>query len=140
MLASSNPIKGYFVATRADNPSFAKVFEVTAGTEEETYYRLTVARIFESGGSWANNTPVKVAFIRNGDKGDPGEPGLNGAPGPQGPSGVPGPAGLPGSAGPPGETGPPGPAGAPGPAAVWPPHILPRGDLAMGDFTQASPP
>jgi hypothetical protein len=28
----------------------------------------------------------------------------------------------------------PEPAGPPGPAAVWPTHILPRGDLAMGEF------
>jgi hypothetical protein len=128
MLASTNPIKGYFVATRTDNPSYAKVFAVTAGTDADGYYRLTVVRIFESGGSWANNTPAKVAFIRNGDKGDTGAPGatgpagaqglqgLTGTPGPAGPAGSEGPQGLQGPQGLSGATGPQGTDGADGPA------------------------
>jgi hypothetical protein len=92
--------------------------------------------------------PQGVAGISGatGPTGPPGAPGpegpvgATGTAGIQGPPGVAGPAGLPGSVGPLGEIGPQGPAGPPGPAAVWPTHILPRGDLAMGEFTQGSPP
>jgi hypothetical protein len=158
MLASTNPIKGYFVATRTDNPSFAKVFEVSAGATADGYYQLTVARIFESGGSWADNTPVKVAFIRNGDKGDAGVAGPkgdNGDPGPMGPQGPAGPAGLTGASGPigpqgptgpVGDLGPAGPAGSTGPAGPQGPagpaltRVEPQGDLSMGEFTQEPTP
>jgi Collagen triple helix repeat (20 copies) len=115
MLASTNPVKGYFVATRADNPSYVKVFAVTAGTDASGYYQLTVFRIIESGGSWADNTPAKVAFIRNGDKGDPGAPGATGPAGPIGPKGDTGIAGATGDPGPAGPVGPAGPAGPLGP-------------------------
>lgn len=149
MLASTNPVKGYFVATRADNPSFAKVFEVTAGTNGSGYYLLSVVRIFESGGSWADNAPVKVAFVRNGDKGDVGPAGANGDPGvagvtgPQGPAGpmgltgAPGPAGVPGVDGAPG---PAGPAGQQGPPGTFATRLEPQGDLSMGEFTHGPTP
>ena len=75
-----------------------------------------------------------------GSIGPEGPAGVAGPVGPPGPEGVAGPPGLTGPAGPPGEIGSQGAAGPPGPAAVWPPHILPRGDLAMGEFTQGSPP
>lgn len=119
MLASTNPIKGYFVATQADNPSYAKVFAVTAGTDASGYYQLTVARIVETGGSWANNTPTKVTFIRNGDKGDVGTAGAQGAMGPAGPIG---PKGDTGTAGATGDAGPAGPMGVPGPIGLTGPQ------------------
>jgi len=91
----------------------------------------------EGGPVWALQGNIR------GPQGTAGSEGIAGAPGAAGlagPPGVQGPPGLPGSAGPPGEIGLQGPAGPPGPAAVWPTHILPRGDLAMGEFTQGSPP
>jgi hypothetical protein len=143
MLQSTNPVKGYFIATRRDNPSWAKMFAVSAGTPTNGYYTLSVARIFESGGSWANNTPVKVTFIRNGDKGDTGIAGANGSPGPAGPQGLmglQGNSGPQGVAGPGGDPGPVGPIGPQGPAGVTPTHIQPQGDLSMGEFTQGQTP
>jgi hypothetical protein len=128
MLASTNPIKGYFVATRADNPSYAKVFAVTAGTDAEFYYRLTVVRIFESGGSWPDNTPVKVAFIRNGDKGDKGDPGAQGVTGQAGPIGPKGDAGIAGATGDAGPAGPVGPSGPLGPQGVEGPQGIAGAD------------
>src|SRR6266404_2486276 len=78
--------------------------------------------------------------------------GDKGAVGPQGPVGPAGQAGVPGPTGPRGEIGVQGPQGAvgspgapgvegpPGPPAVWPTHILPQGDLSMGEFIQGTPP
>ncbi len=75
-----------------------------------------------------------------GANGIDGVAGIAGPAGPQGPTGVPGPIGPSGLAGPPGATGSQGPAGPAGPAAVWPTRVAPQGDLAMGEFTQGSPP
>jgi collagen triple helix repeat protein len=90
-----------------------------------------------------------------GIPGPPGVPGATGSTGPVGPAGsqgVQGPQGIAGPAGPAGVSGdigpvgpigpigPAGPAGPPGPPAVWPTRIEPRGDLAMGEFTQGPPP
>ena len=75
-----------------------------------------------------------------GPEGSAGPQGLEGPPGatgPKGDAGLQGVAGAPGPQGPAGSTGPEGP---PGPAAVWPTHILPQGDLSMGEFTQGTPP
>ncbi len=95
-------------------------------------------KITDNGGPiWALQGNLRGPQGPAGSEGPAGPAGANGIPGPRG---DPGPAGLPGSAGAPGETGLPGPAGPPGPAAVWPPQILPRGDLAMGEFTQGPPP
>ena len=91
----------------------------------------------EGGPVWALQGNIRGP---QGSAGAEGPAGGAGPVGPSGPAGVAGPPGLLGPAGPPGEIGLPGPAGPPGPAAVWPPHILPRGDLAMGNFTQGSPP
>lgn len=86
---------------------------------------------------WALQGNIRGA---QGATGPEGPAGTTGTPGMPGPPGVQGPAGLPGQPGSRGEIGPPGAAGPPGPAAVWPPHLLPRGDLAMGEFTHGSPP
>jgi hypothetical protein len=84
-----------------------------------------------------------------GATGASGPPGATGSTGPIGPAGSSGPPGPSGSAGlnggigpigPIGPVGPVGPAGPAGPAAVWPLRIAPQGDLAMGEFTQGSPP
>ena len=107
---------------------------------------------------------LEVSLSRIGPAGPQGPPGAPGTPGPTGPpgatgsigpvgpagsQGLQGPQGIPGSAGiagPPGPQGPTGPAGAasprglPGPPAVWPTHIAPHGDLAMGEFTQGPQP
>jgi hypothetical protein len=75
-----------------------------------------------------------------------GAQGPAGADGPAGSTGPPGIVGPPGVAGSPGPIGPTGPmglighTGPPGPAAIWPTRIAPRGDLAMGEFTQGPPP
>jgi Collagen triple helix repeat (20 copies) len=86
------------------------------------------------------------------EKGDDGAVGPQGPLGPAGRDGAPGVAGVKGdiglqgpegpmgSQGFPGPTGPVGPSGPQGPAAVWPTHILPQGDISMGEFTQGLPP
>jgi len=112
MLESTNPVKGYLVAVRPDNPRWMKMFAVTSGVEAGGYYRLGVLRIVEVGGTWPNNTPVKLTFIRNGDKGDAGTAGAQGPMGPAGPMGA---KGDPGTAGATGDAGPAGPMGAQGP-------------------------
>jgi hypothetical protein len=91
----------------------------------------------EAGPTWALQGNVRGA---QGPAGPEGPVGTTGPTGAQGPAGLQGPPGASGVAGPPGDTGPQGPAGPPGPAAVWPTHILPQGDLGMGEFTQGSPP
>ena len=78
-----------------------------------------------------------------GPSGADGAAGANGPIGPVGPMGVAGPIGAigpAGAAGPAGPQGDLGPQGPPGPPAVWPIRIEPRGDLAMGEFTQGPPP
>jgi hypothetical protein len=75
-----------------------------------------------------------------GDVGAEGAKGEVGTQGPAGPAGPPGPSGPAGMSGGIGPVGPIGPAGPAGPAAVWPIRIAPQGDLAMGEFTQGSPP
>lgn len=78
-----------------------------------------------------------------------GSPGLKGPPGPQGPpgnagqsgrDGLPGSAGLQGPQGPPGEIGPQGAEGRQGPAGATALRVNPRGDIAMGAFTQGEKP
>ncbi len=87
-----------------------------------------------------------------------GSPGLTGPPGPQGPQGpqgplgktgqtgqtgregLPGPAGLQGPQGPAGEIGPQGGEGRQGPAGASAVRVNPRGDIAMGAFTQGEKP
>lgn len=94
----------------------------------------------ENGPVWASQGNIRGA---QGLAGPEGPPGVTGPAGTQGPPGLPGPAGFAGPAGVNGEIGPMGPigpSGPPGPAAVWPTHILPRGDLAMGEFTEGAPP
>ncbi|MEN3370779.1 MAG: hypothetical protein V7609_2922 [Verrucomicrobiota bacterium] len=75
-----------------------------------------------------------------GPAGSEGPVGATGSTGSQGPAGLQGPPGLSGPGGSPGAPGSQGSAGPPGPAAVWPTHILPQGDLGMGEFTQGSSP
>jgi len=152
VMASSNPVKGYFVAVRPDNPRWMKMFAISGSESGDGYYKLAVTRMLESGGSWPDNTPVKVTFIRSGDKGDAGgeglkgEPGAIGPPGPIGPAGLMGPQGfsglpgVPGPAGPAGSDGVPGPKGVQGPPGEWPTRLAPQGDLSMGEFTQGPTP
>jgi hypothetical protein len=78
-----------------------------------------------------------------GPSGADGAAGQIGPVGPAGPMGVGGPVGAAGPAGaigPAGATGETGPQGPPGPAALWPTRIEPRGDLAMGEFSQGPQP
>lgn len=114
----------------------------TLGFLRDYYVDLTTGDIWqkvsgEGGPAWALQGNVRGAEGPAGREGPPGIPGVAGV---QGPPGISGPPGQPGPAGPPGDIGLQGTAGPPGPAAVWPAHILPRGDLAMGEFTQGSPP
>ena len=112
------------------------------GASSDFYIDLSNGDIWQKTNSEGNLVWTVLGNIRGpqGPAGLEGPEGATGAAGIPGPPGIPGPAGLPGLTGPPGEIGPQGPAGPPGPAAVWPSHILPRGDLAMGDFTEGSPP
>jgi Collagen triple helix repeat (20 copies) len=123
-------------------------FSSTGGPHEDLgalsdyYIDLSNGVVWQKINDEGNLVWTVLGNIR-GPQGPAGPEGREGAPGAAGSSGlpgIPGPAGLPGLTGPPGEIGPQGSAGPPGPAAVWPTHILPRGDLAMGDFTQGSPP
>ena len=94
----------------------------------------------EGGPVWALQGNIRGTAGANGIDGVAGSTGPTG---PQGPAGIPGPTGPSGPAGPAGvngDIGPIGPAGPPGPAAIWPTRISPQGDLAMGEFTQGSPP
>jgi hypothetical protein len=101
-----------------------------------------------TGDVWQKvNDPAGPIWAPQGDiRGAQGPAGSDGPAGATGPTGSQGPAGIQGLAGPPGPSGPAGAPGAEGlagpqgPAAVWPTHILPLGDLAMGEFTQGSPP
>jgi Collagen triple helix repeat (20 copies)/Carbohydrate-binding module family 5/12 len=77
------------------------------------------------------------AIGSQGPVGPAGQDGASGSVGPKGEMGPQGPEGPTGPVGPPGAAGREGPAG---PPAVWPTHILPQGDLPMGEFTQGTPP
>jgi hypothetical protein len=91
----------------------------------------------QAGAVWAMQGNIRGFKGESGPAGPAGEAGPGGVQGPAGMAGPPGPPGADGSIGPMGPIGPIGPAG---PAAVWPTRIDPRGDLAMGEFTQGSPP
>lgn len=94
----------------------------------------------ETGSVWMAQGNIRGV---KGDAGAAGEPGATGPVGPSGPAGavgVAGPPGPPGADGPAGPTGETGPQGPPGPAAVWPTHVAPQGDLAMGEFTEGPTP
>jgi hypothetical protein len=91
----------------------------------------------EGGPQWSLQGNIRGAQGPPGTEGPPGSAGAIGPIGPIGPMGLPGAAGM---SGPPGSTGDTGPQGPPGPAAVWPTHIAPQGDLAMGEFTQSPTP
>jgi hypothetical protein len=109
------------------------------GELSDYYLDLTSGDVWQRVGNaetsaWAMQGNIRGLQGPSGAKGAPGEIG------PIGPMGLAGPAGPIGPAGSAGEAGPPGPQGPPGPAAVWPTRIEPRGDLAMGEFTQGPPP
>jgi hypothetical protein len=98
-------------------------------------------KVSNSGGPiWTLQGNIRGAAGDPGIEGPKGDAGANGVQGPAGMLGPPGPAGVNGDIGPMGPLGPIGPAGPPGPTAVWPTRIAPQGDLAMGEFTQGSPP
>lgn len=86
--------------------------------------------------------PQGVAGV-TGDTGPIGPPGAAGLPGPAGAQGL---TGSQGAAGLKGDTGDVGPGGATGPQGLqgvpgsWPTRIEPKGDLAMGEFTQGPTP
>jgi hypothetical protein len=114
----------------------------TLGALFNYYVNLDTGEVWQkvndpSGPVWASQGSIRGAQGLAGPEGPAGAAGVAGS---QGPPGISGSAGQLGPAGPPGDTGPQGPVGLPGPAAVWPTHILPQGDLAMGEFTQGSPP
>jgi hypothetical protein len=92
------------------------------------------------GPIWTLQGNIRGAIGATGVDGVAGSVGPAGPQGPAGMLGPPGPAGVNGDIGPMGPMGPIGAAGPAGPAAVWPTRIAPQGDLAMGEFTQGSPP
>jgi hypothetical protein len=112
------------------------------GSLSDYYLNLANGEIWQK----VSNEGGPVWTLQGNIRGTPGANGIDGVTGstgptgPQGPAGISGPTGSSGPAGPPGEPGSQGPAGPAGPAAVWPTRIAPRGDLAMGEFTQGSPP
>jgi hypothetical protein len=115
------------------------------GGISDHYLNITNGDIWQktSGGigtNWVLRGNIRGPQGPAGVEGPAGAPGPAGVTGGQGPAGIQGAPGLPGPGGPPGDQGPAGPVGPPGPAAVWPTRILPRGDLAMGEFTQGLPP
>ncbi len=122
--------------------SWNGVPEQALGALSDYYLDLTTGAVWqkvnnEGGPEWlmqGNLRGLKGDLGPEGPKGEAGAQGLAGSSGPPGPSG---PAGANGGIGP---TGPIGPIGPAGPAAVWPARIAPQGDLAMGEFTQGSPP
>jgi hypothetical protein len=115
------------------------------GALSDYYLDLSAGDVWQKISSQGGPIWVMPGNIR-GAKGELGPAGPNGEAGPSGVPGPPGPAGLAGSPGPAGAqgeigpSGPVGPAGPPGPTGVWPTHISPQGDLAMGEFTQGTPP
>jgi hypothetical protein len=122
--------------------SWNGVPEQALGDLFDYYLDLTTGDVWqkvsnEGGPMWSMQGNLRGL---RGDLGPEGAKGEVGTQGPAGPSGPSGPAGLNGGIGPIGPMGPIGPAGPAGPAAVWPTRILPQGDLAMGEFTQGSPP
>jgi hypothetical protein len=120
-----------------------------SGTPAESVGQLSDYYVdLSTGDVWqkASNVEGSMWVLRGNIRGAQGPAGLDGPAGAPGLAGVPGPAGIQGTAGPAGSAGPEGaagaqgPAGPAGPAAIWPTHILPQGDLAMGEFTQGSLP
>ena len=115
--------------------------EQNLGSPFDYYLDLTGGDVWqkvsnEGGPVWVMQGNLHGAKGDPGTEGRKGDAGANGAQGAPGVAGPVGPAGVNGNIGPMGPVGPIGPAGPPGPAAVWPTHISPQGDLAMGEFTQ----
>jgi hypothetical protein len=122
--------------------SFSGPPTVGLGAVSDYYLNLANGDVWQKlsnagGPVWTLQGNIRGATGANGIDGVAGSAGPAG---PQGPAGIPGPAGVNGAIGPMGLLGPIGPAGPPGPTAVWPTRIAPQGDLAMGEFTQGSPP
>ena len=115
--------------------------EQNLGSPFDYYLDLTSGDVWqkvsnEGGPVWVMQGNLHGAKGDPGTEGRKGDAGANGAQGAPGVAGPVGPAGVNGNIGPMGSIGPIGPAGPPGPAAIWPTHISPQGDLAMGEFTQ----
>jgi len=119
--------------------------EQNLGSLLDYYLDVTTGDVWQKVSNAGGDVWAMQGNIR-GLQGPPGADGAVGQIGPIGPIGPMGVAGPVGPIGPPGVTGPGGPAGEagpqgpPGPAAVWPTRIEPRGDLAMGEFTQGPTP
>jgi hypothetical protein len=112
------------------------------GNLSDYYLDLNTADVWQKVSNAGGPVWALLGSIRGaqGPAGSEGPIGPTGSAGAQGSAGIQGPAGSSGPSGPAGAPGAAGPAGPPGPAAVWPTRILPQGDLAMGVFTQGSPP
>jgi collagen triple helix repeat protein len=132
-------------------PAGTKWFSATGAPEQNLGNLFDYYLDVTSGDLWQkiSNEGSPVWLLQGNIRGLQGPPGADGVAGvigpvgPIGPMGVAGPAGPIGPAGVTGLAGPAGvagPQGPPGPAAVWPTRIAPQGDLAMGEFTQGSPP
>ena len=118
------------------------------GSPSDYYLNLANGDVWQkvnssSGSVWTLQGNIRGVAGASGIDGAAGSAGPTGPPGPAGTLGPPGPAGINGEIGPMGPIGPIGPigpSGPPGPPAVWPTRVAPQGDLAMGEFTQGSPP
>jgi hypothetical protein len=125
--------------------SWNGVPEQALGDLFDYYLDLTTGDVWqkvsnEGGPMWSMQGNLRGLKGDLGPEGAKGEVGIQGPAGLSGPPGPSGPAGMSGGMGPVGPIGLMGPPGLPGPAAIWPTHVAPQGDLAMGEFTQGSPP
>jgi hypothetical protein len=69
---STSSVRGHLIIRSATTPSTLKVLHITAAqTDVGTYRQFTVVQI-ASNGTFVNNDPCTVQFVRTGDKGDTG--------------------------------------------------------------------
>jgi len=78
---STSTVKGQILMRHNTNPAKFALFNVTGTlTDNGTWDTLTVANVV-SNGTFSNNDPVKLEFIRTGDIGSTGSTGSTGAAG-----------------------------------------------------------
>jgi hypothetical protein len=133
-LSGTLPNEGLMIEAAASTTAMSVAFDSKESTltSHAPQLEIVLAQIGPQG-------PQGVA----GAQGPQGLQGLMGPAGPIGPGGPQGPTGSQGSIGPKGDTGDPGSAGAAGPQGPLgpaPTHVLPHGDLSMGEFTQGPTP
>ncbi len=71
---STSTVKGHIILRSKATPATFHVFSVTSLTDNTGYMDFTVSYV-DGNGTIANNDPITVTFIRNGDQGDKGDKG-----------------------------------------------------------------